>query len=180
MRSNDRVVTAQGRWLYTGRDEDGTPVTDLHELPFPEFVGAVEPRLRRALVAAYGPDRGREATAEALAYAWEHWDELRRVDNLTGYLYRVGQSRTRRRRTRALFSPPEQREPWYEPALAASLAQLTEAQRSAVVLVHGFGWTMREVADCTGIKVTSVQNHLERGLRKLRTSMKVGSDVRLG
>lgn len=155
-------------------------MTDGHELPFPAFVAEAEPRLRRALVAAYGPERGREATAEALAYAWEHWKDLGEVQNLVGLLYRVGQSKTRQRRTRVLFAPPQHSEPWYEPTLAAALGTLTESQRSAVVLVHGFGWTMREVAECTGIKVTSVQNHLERGLRKLRTTMKVGTDVRLG
>ncbi len=41
---------------------------------FEAFVRDAEPRLRRALVAAYGPEQGRDAAAEALAYAWEHWD----------------------------------------------------------------------------------------------------------
>ena len=31
---------------------------------------SVEPRLRHALMAQYGPDRGHEAAAEALAFAW--------------------------------------------------------------------------------------------------------------
>ena len=44
------------------------------------------------------------------------------------------------------------------------------AERVAVILVHGFGWTMREVAELTGTKVTTVQTHLERGLRKLTHS----------
>ena len=44
---------------------------------FDDFVADVEPRLRRALVAAYGPEAGREATADALAWAWQHWDRLR-------------------------------------------------------------------------------------------------------
>jgi DNA-directed RNA polymerase specialized sigma24 family protein len=47
-----------------------------------------------------------------------------------------------------------------------------------VVLVHGFGWTLREVAECTDVKVTSVQNHLVRGMRKLRVMLKVESDAR--
>jgi DNA-directed RNA polymerase specialized sigma24 family protein len=54
---------------------------------------------------------------------------------------------------------------------------LTESQRTAVVLVYGFGWTMAEVAELTGIKVTSVQNHLDRGLKKLRAALKVTTDV---
>jgi len=39
---------------------------------FEGFVRESEPRLRRALVAAYGFEEGRDATAEALAYGWEH------------------------------------------------------------------------------------------------------------
>ena len=38
----------------------------------------------------------------------------------------------------------------------------------AVVLVHGFGWQLRDVAELQEIAVTSVQNHLQRGLAKLR------------
>ena len=71
----------------------------------------------------------------------------------------------------------EHPEPWFEPSLAPALEKLTERQRVAVILVHGFGWTMREVAECTDVRVTSVQNHLERGMQKLRAALKVGSDV---
>ena len=136
---------------------------------FEDFVRTTEPRLRRALVAAYGGPAGREATAEALAYAWEHWERLADIDNLAGYLYRVGQSRTRWRRAPITFAPAvAYDEPVVEPGLARALASLSVRQRTAVVLVHGFGWTLREVAEHTGIKVTTVQNHLERGLAKLR------------
>ena len=51
------------------------------------FVREVEPRLRQALVATYGPVDGREATVDALSWAWEHWDRLRDVRNPGGYLY---------------------------------------------------------------------------------------------
>ena len=40
------------------------------ERAFTAFVTQIEPRLRIALMAAYGTDRGRDAAAEALAYAW--------------------------------------------------------------------------------------------------------------
>jgi DNA-directed RNA polymerase specialized sigma24 family protein len=62
-------------------------------------------------------------------------------------------------------------EPWVEPALPAALLALSEGQRTAVVLVHGFGWTLQEVAELTGVRKTSVQNHLERGVARLRVSM---------
>ncbi len=76
-----------------------------------------------------------------------------------------------------LFARTEPPEPWYEPALVPALTMLTESQRTAVVLVYGFGWTMAEVAELTGIKITSVQNHLDRGLKKLRAALKVTTDV---
>ena len=139
------------------------------ETEFRTFVVENEPHLRRAFVAAYGSQRGREATSEALAYAWEHWDELKTVHNVPGYLYRVGQSRTRSRKTPVAFEmTPEIHEQLVEPKLVRALESLSARQRTAVVLVHAFGWTLTEVAEYMGLKVTSVQNHLERGLRKLR------------
>ena len=141
---------------------------------FEAFVLAAEPRLSRALAAAYGFEDGQDATAEALAYAFEHWHELQHVANLPGYLFRVGLTRGRpRRRRRVLFAVPDGDDRRFEPALPAALAALTERQRLAVVLVHGYGCTLREVAELTGIKTTTVQNHLARGLRRLRTMLGV-------
>lgn len=149
----------------------------MREETFSTFFAEAEPRLRRAFVAAYGGERGREATAEALAYAWEHWTELERMDNPTGYLYRVGRSRTRGRNQRVVFTRPDASDQWFEPGLAPALALLTERQRLAVGLVHGFGWTLREVAELTGLRVTTVQNHLDRGLARLRSILGVREDV---
>lgn len=142
---------------------------------FEAFVRDAEPRLRRALVAAYGFEEGRDAAAEALAYAWEHWARLQDVTNLPGYLFRVAQSRTRGRRRRepALFDVPGWSEHRFEPGLPSALATLSERQRLAVVLVHGYGCTLREVSDLIGVKQTTVQNHLERGLTRLRTMLGV-------
>jgi DNA-directed RNA polymerase specialized sigma24 family protein len=144
---------------------------------FSSFFALAEPRLRRAFVAAYGGDRGREATAEALAYAWEHWTEMQQMRNPIGYLYRVGRSRTRGRKHRVLFERSEAPDAWVEPGLPAALAELTARQRLAVGLVHGYGWTLREVADLTGLRVTTVQNHAERGLARLRSLLEVREDV---
>ena len=145
-----------------------------------EFLGFVletEPRLRRALVAAYGTERGREATAEALGYAWEHRSELGKMDNPVGYLYRVAQSRSRERRRRALFERPASEDLWVEPGLPTALTDLPERQRVTVLLVYGAEWTLAETAALLGISRSSVQRHLERGLAKLRRAMKVEHDV---
>jgi hypothetical protein len=44
---------------------------------FAAFVREVEPRLRRALTALRGHERCRDAIAEALAWAWANWPQVR-------------------------------------------------------------------------------------------------------
>ncbi len=145
---------------------------------FEPFLEEIRPRLARAFVAAYGPDRGQDALAEALAFAWEHFERVRAMANPAGYLYRVGQSRTRSRRTPVAFPRVGQDGiPAVEPLLAPALESLTERQRVCVVLVHGFGWTHHEVADLLGLSRSSIQNHVERGLAQLRGAIGADADV---
>ncbi len=143
---------------------------------FVSWYGRVEPRVRLALMAAYGPQRGREATAEAMAWAWEHQDRIASVGSPVAYLFRVGRSRTRLRRLRVVHGRDEWSEPWVEPALAGALADLSERQRVAVMLVHGYGWTLGEAGEVMGVKATTVQSHVERGLSRLRSVLEVSSD----
>jgi RNA polymerase sigma factor (sigma-70 family) len=139
---------------------------------FEAFFREAEPKLRRALVAAYGPDLGRDAASEALTYAWEHWDRLSEMANLPGYLFRVGQTRgTRIKRQPILHDRSSWPEYQFEPALPAALAALSERQRLTVVLVHGYGYTLQEVAELTGLRKGSVQTHAARGLARLRAAL---------
>lgn len=52
---------------------------------FDAFAEVAAVRLRHALVAAYGVDVGGDAAAEAMAYGFEHWDELAEMQNPSGY-----------------------------------------------------------------------------------------------
>ncbi len=142
---------------------------------FTEFVRETEPRLKRALCVRFGIERGVEATADALAYGWEHWDRVRDMDNPAGYLYRVGQSRTRTRRMPRPTFPalPADASPWVEPGLPAALTRLSESQRQAVRLVYGFEWTLDETASLLDVSVSTVRKHLERGEKKLRNALGV-------
>jgi RNA polymerase sigma-70 factor (ECF subfamily) len=144
---------------------------------FTEFVRELEPRLKHALVAAYGTEVGIEATRDALAYAWEHWDRVRGRDNPAGYLYGVGRNKARRRvRRRVVFPlPPSGHDLWVEPGLPTALARLSERQRLAVVLIHGYEWTHIEVANLVGVSVSTVQQHAERGMAKLRVAIGAGT-----
>jgi DNA-directed RNA polymerase specialized sigma24 family protein len=161
---------------------EGTTATDLGaEEAFAVFFAGAEPTLRRALVAAYGPD-GRDGAADALAYAWEHWARVGAMANAAGYLYRVGQSRMRWYRRRPTGVRPESApdppgERLFEPGLGAALDQLSRQQRVAVVLCHGFGLTHREVAALLGVAPSTVQNHVERGVAKLRARLEVSEDA---
>jgi len=146
---------------------------------FTDFVRTAEPRLRNALVASYGHESGREATAEALAYAWENWDRIYAMENPIGYLYRVGRSRGRVlfRKPGPLPRPTSSDMPWIEPALPNALEALSRNQRTAVFLVKGYGWTYKEVAELLGTSLSTVQKHVDRGLAKLRSSLEVNVDA---
>jgi RNA polymerase sigma-70 factor (ECF subfamily) len=141
---------------------------------FTEFVGQVEPKLHHALIPAFGTDIARESTADALAYAWEHWDRVGSMENPAGYLYRVAHNRARRslrRRRPVLPAVAADDDRWVEPGLPAALARLTAQQRSAVWLIHGLGWKPVEVARLLGLSESTVQTHARRGLGKLRKAL---------
>lgn len=140
----------------------------------------LEPKLRRALVARYGREVGSEASADAVAWAWEHRGRLATVDNLAGYLYRVGQSSVRRGR-RAARAPlfPEERSHPGEPELPGDvfqeLARLKPEQRVAVLLVHGYGFSYRDVAELLDVSEAAVTNYVHRGMKRLRSTMEKSS-----
>lgn len=99
----------------------------------------IERQLTIAFAARYGPELGQEVTAEAIAWAWENRSKLEGMHNPSGYLFRVGQSKSRRllrwKKERVRF-PAEQtstQSTWSEPGLPAALARLKEEERTAVV-----------------------------------------------
>ena len=140
---------------------------------FTEFVTDIEPKLHASLVASLGLDHAREATADALAWAWEHWDRVEKMDNPGGYVYRVARTKARKfyRRKPVLPPAPTSEMPWIEPGLPDAVAELSERQRVIVVLVHAFGWKQTDVAEFLGLSHGSVQKHVERALDRLRTSL---------
>lgn len=143
---------------------------------FREFFEGTEARLRHALTASLGFEVGKEAAAEAFAYGWEHWDRVRTMDNPAGYLFAVGRDRGRRMRTsrRAVYPTiAHGRAPWVEPGLGPAMSALPEMQRTVILLLHGYQWTMSEVAHVLDISKASVQTHQTRGMRKLRRKLGV-------
>lgn len=151
-------------------------MTSLDEEGFEVFVLDVRPRLWRAFAASRGTDGADEAVAEALAYACEHREALRDMENPAGYLYRVGQSRTRERRRPVLPAPESIGLPDIEPRLIPALLALPETQRTALWLVHGCGWRYDEVAEAMSTSTSMVGNHVTRGLNRLRHDLEGDTD----
>ena len=142
---------------------------------FEVFVEECEAGLRHALIGLFGPDDGRDATAQALLYGWEHWTRVGDMDNPAGYLFRVGQSWGRRNGTRRVELPPvtEHREPWVEPALPRALGGLSDTQRVAVMLRHGSDWDYGRISRFMGITEAAARQNVLRGLAELRTALEV-------
>jgi DNA-directed RNA polymerase specialized sigma24 family protein len=142
---------------------------------FDEFARSAGRRLRAGLIAAYGLEAGLESAAEALAYGWEHWGRLSRMDNPSGYLYRVGQTAARRgRRPQGFLPVPPPVEPaQFEPRLIPALERLSEQQRVVVVLTCAYGWLHSEVAELLEISASSVRTHQTRALAKLAQELEV-------
>jgi RNA polymerase sigma-70 factor (ECF subfamily) len=138
---------------------------------FEVFVGLTETRLRRALVGHMPLDDVPDALAEAYAYGWEHWDRVSLMDNPVGYLFRVAQSKSRRRRAGALPAGAPAHLPEIEPALAPAVRALSPQQRSAVWLVHACGWTYGEAAEALGVSASAIGTHVTRGMAALRATL---------
>lgn len=153
-------------------DADTANEAALDVTEFEDWFAIAEPRLRASLVATFGAELGRDAAAEALSYAWQHRDKVLAMENPLGYAFRVGQRWAVRqsRRNRRRFGMPVFEHPpaGFEPALHEALAALPERQRQVVVLCTGYGLSHREAADVLGISSSTVQNHADRGLAKLR------------
>lgn len=168
--------TTNGENAPPVRDDAAPQVRD--DSAFGAFVVEAEPRLRRALVALRGPEDGRDATAEALSWAWQNWERVESMDNPVGYLFRVGQSKSRTRRSGLMDrADPHRHMPYVEPGLGPALADLSEAQRTVVVLVHGCQWTYTEVAEALDISKSSVGTHLKRAMTRLRAALHTHDDT---
>jgi hypothetical protein len=137
------VVTKKRHTLRGSSGTDG----------FESFISEVEPRLKRALIAALGVDRGLEAAAEAVSYGWQHWDRVHQMQNPAGCLYRVGRSRGGPDRRPIVLPMVVPHTPVrVEPGPPAALAKLSEGQRTSVILVHTFEYTFAEAAEVLGCR----------------------------
>jgi DNA-directed RNA polymerase specialized sigma24 family protein len=143
---------------------------------FDELIELVRSRLRPVLWSRWGAEVGSDLCAEVEEYAWSNQERLTQMENPLGYLYRVAQSKSRRytrwsRRTTFPDTFPDVAtdDPELNEVLHL-LAGLSDEQRACVLLVHGFGWAYSDVADALGMSRAAVNNHVHRGLTRIRAS----------
>ena len=147
---------------------------------FDVFIADASVRLRRAFVARYGVDLGIEACSESVTWAYANQARLMAMANPVGYLYRVGQTAVRAqvRWKRAPLFPAEATDrdlPLPDDGLHVALTKLTRDQRCAVMLVHAHGYRYAEAAALLDIPVSTLKNHLNRGLARLRQLLEIAS-----
>lgn len=153
---------------------------------FDAFVAAFDLPLRQALVSIVGIEAARDAAANAFLYAWRHWERIEPMANPRGYVYQAARHYALRDRRPEHVLPSVEllatraaggSVPDIEPGLVAALATLSEQQRTVVYLVEGCGMGLTEVSTTLGVSVSTVRNHLARGMERLRSILEVTSDA---
>jgi RNA polymerase sigma-70 factor (ECF subfamily) len=125
---------------------------------------------RSVLVFSGDPEVASDAVAEAFAQALRGGDRIRDPERwlwLAAFLIAAGELKRRRRDAPLTMEGSyEMSEPSRD--LVVALARLSPKQRGAVVLHHGAGFPVREIAAILGSTEAAVKVHLSRGRRALR------------
>jgi RNA polymerase sigma-70 factor, ECF subfamily len=128
-------------------------------------------RMWRALLAFGGDaDVASDAVAEAFAQALRRGGGIRDPERwVWRSAFRIAAGALKERR-REVGVEKEASYEMQEPAreLVAALAKLSPKQRAAVVLHHGAGYPVNDVANLIGSTSPAVRVHLMRGRRRLR------------
>ncbi len=149
--------------------------TAVHD--FDSFFKDAEARLRRAYGGRLAPHRVGDAVSSALEFAWVNWDRVAVMDFPVAYLFRVGLSKSRRRKEGRLPANPPHEAAHVEPALISAMQQLPTRQREVVWLVEACDWTPSEASEALGLSLSAVRTHRTRGLERLRQQLGVHTDA---
>jgi RNA polymerase sigma-70 factor (ECF subfamily) len=137
-------------------------------------------RMWRALLAFTGdPEVASDALAEGFAQALARGDAIRDAERwIWRTVFRVAAGELKARRRGSSLDQEAMTYTMEEPAreLVEALRQLSERQRSAVVLHHAAGYPVREVATILGSTPAAVKVHLMRGRRRLRALLEETDD----
>jgi RNA polymerase sigma-70 factor (ECF subfamily) len=146
---------------------------------FDTFFEEERERLFKALYFVTGNrDDAEELTQDAFLRLWERWDDIDRIDDPTGYLFRVALNGFRMRRRRAatairnLTPMTESSDAFLEAEMRADVRQLllriTPRQRAALLLVDLLGYSSEQAARILRVRPSTVRALATQGRRALR------------
>jgi RNA polymerase sigma factor (sigma-70 family) len=164
------VVAEQGE--FPARIQAGAEV-------FEAFFEREKAALFRALcLVTRNRDEAEELTQDAFLSVFERWDQVRAMDDPSGYLYRTAMNAFRTWHRRAALglkrtigltaSDDRMMEVESEDAVVRALAPLSPRQRAAVVLVDLLGYSSEEAGQVLGIRAATVRTHAARAHADLR------------
>ena len=146
---------------------------------FDEFFEDEHERLFKALYFVTGNRQdAEELMQDAFMKLWERWDQIDRIADPTGYLFRVALNGFRMRRRQAatalrrLTPVVEERDPFVEVEMRADVQRLllglTVRQRAALLLVDLLGYSSEQAARILRVRPSTVRALATQGRRALR------------
>ncbi len=147
---------------------------------FDTFFEEERERLFKALYFVTGNrEDAEELTQDAFLGLWERWDDIDRIDDPTGYLFRVALNGFRMRRRRAavavrkLVPVKEPSDAFLEAEMRADVRRLllavTPRQRAALLLVDLLGYSSEQAGAILRVRPSTVRALATQGRRALRT-----------
>ena len=149
-------------------------VTDAHVVDFDSFYRDCRRSVGRALALTLRDvDLATEVVDEALARAYQRWDRVGRLENPSGWVYRVALNHARSRIRRITRRQPAPSGDGFvefsvvDPAIGAAIGALSVEHRAVVVCRLLLGWSELQTATSLGIRPGTVKSRLHRATRLL-------------
>jgi RNA polymerase sigma-70 factor, ECF subfamily len=148
---------------------------------FDTFFEEEHERLFQALYFVTGDRHDAEdLMQDAFLRLWERWDDRGKIEDLTGYLFRVAFNGFLMRRRRAAMAirkvipVKEERDAFAEAEMRADvralLFGLTPRQRAALLLVDLLGYPSEQAGRILGVRASTVRALATQGRRALRAT----------
>jgi RNA polymerase sigma factor (sigma-70 family) len=118
-----------------------------------------------------------DVTQETFARAYERWGQVSKMENQVGWLIRVATNlslthrRWSARKLRQLPASPAVEDAPSDPSLGRALAELTAAQRAAIVLRYYLDLSIAETAEVLGKRTGTVRALTAQGTARLRARL---------
>ena len=148
---------------------------------FDTFFEEEHERLFKALYFVTGQRQdAEELMQDAFLRLWERWDQIERIEDPTGYLFRVALNGFRMRRRRAAIAlrrvlpAGEVRDVFADAEMRADVRRLllglTPRQRAALLLVDLLGYPSEQAGSILGVRASTVRALATQGRRALRAT----------